>query len=61
MNAINNMFLKAVACGVVALAVTVSGSYAFVASTAVARVTPELVAKAHLDQVAKATLSALLQ
>ena len=37
MNALNVTILKVVACGVAAVAVTLVGSYAFVASTAVVR------------------------
>jgi len=49
MNALNVTILKVVACGVAAVAVTLVGSYAFVASTAVVRTlapTTHLVASA---------------
>ena len=43
MNVLNVKSLKVMACGVVAVAVTVFGSYAFVSSTAVVRTAMQLV------------------
>jgi hypothetical protein len=43
MNVLNIKSLKVMACGVVAVAVTVFGSYAFVSSTAVVRTAMQLV------------------
>jgi hypothetical protein len=63
MNALNVTALKVMACGLVAVAVTVFGSYAFVASTAVVRTTvpTHLVASASTAHLAKAAVSGLLQ
>jgi hypothetical protein len=65
MNVLNVKSLKVMACGVVAVAVTVFGSYAFVSSTAVVRTAMQLVptvasvaqpAGAHLAQAATSGL-----
>ena len=63
MNVLNVKSVKVMACGVVALAVTVFGSYAFVASTAVVRTTvpTHLVASATATHLAQAAASGLLQ
>lgn len=64
MNALNTTALKMFACGAVAVAVTLVGSYGFVASTAVVRnfaVPAGLVASAAGSHVAQAAATGLLQ
>ena len=64
MNALNVTALKVMACGVVAIAVTVFGSYAFVSSTSVVRTAMQwvpTVASTTATHLAKAAVSGLLQ
>jgi len=67
MNVLNVKSLKVMACGVVAVAVTVFGSYAFVSSTAVVRTAMQLVptvastAQPASIHLAKVAASGLLQ
>lgn len=67
MNVLNVKSLKVMACGVVAVVVTVVGSYAFVSSTAVVRTAMHLVptvastAKPASFHLAETRASGLLQ